>query len=95
MQETKEKVKHAVNMFYHEACVYVSGWVVCGDFTAASDVDVLVVLPKPLMPNERTKLQAEVFKALPQAPVELHISDKRQFHQWYSSFILPDGLIEV
>ncbi|MCX8201316.1 MAG: hypothetical protein N3H84_04355 [Candidatus Caldarchaeum sp.] len=63
----------------------------CHDgFGAATDVDVLVVLSRPLGLGEGAKLRAEVFKALPRAPAKHR--RPTPFRRRYSKFIPQTSL---
>lgn len=89
-----KRVKKLVNEKYAGAKIYVFGSTVRGTYTAASDIDVLVVLPKDLSPDERAELMARVFMDMPDAPVELHITDEKGLN-WYMRFIKKEELVEV
>ncbi len=92
--QVAERVKDLVNVEYADAKIYVFGSTVRGTFTAASDIDVLVILPKDLGPYERAELMARVFMDMPDAPVELHITDRKGL-SWYMRFIKREELVEV
>ncbi|MDG6931000.1 MAG: nucleotidyltransferase domain-containing protein [Nitrososphaerota archaeon] len=71
--------------------MFVLGSVAKGRYTASSDIDLLVALD--LNADERAQLMAGVFMAMPNAPIELHITDEKGWCNWYSRFI--DDLVEV
>lgn len=93
--DTARRVKEIVSAMFPEAFVYVFGSVVRGDFTAGSDLDVLVVVGREVSNDERAAVRAAVFQAMPDAPVELHVASAREFNNWYRRFIPETELVEV
>jgi len=89
------KVGKIIKHKYKGTKVYVFGSTVRGSYTASSDIDLLVVLPQSLDLNERAKLRAMVFMKFPDAPLELHIVNEKEFKDWYLRFIKSDELVEV
>ncbi len=89
------KVKRIAEGLFGNARVFVFGSVVRGDYTAASDIDVLVVLSESPEPTKAAELRARVYFEMPDAPVEVHITTEEKFKGWYMRFIKPDELIEV
>jgi len=79
-------IKGAVGL--EDAEVIVFGSVVKGDYTMASDIDVLVVsdsIPQGL--NERAKILCKVSDVLGCLhPFELHLATKKEF-EWYKRLI--------
>jgi Nucleotidyltransferase domain. len=70
--------------------VYVFGSALTGRYTAASDVDILLVAD--MGKEEAVLLKAEIYKAV-DAPVEVHVATREQFEKWYKRFI--DRLEEI
>jgi predicted nucleotidyltransferase len=58
--------------------------VLTGRYTAASDIDILVVAN--IGKEEATLLKAEIYKTV-DAPVEIHVATQEQFERWYKHFI--------
>ncbi|ABL78699.1 nucleotidyltransferase domain-containing protein [Thermofilum pendens] len=84
-------VKEVARRFDPEARVFVFGSAVRGDYTAASDIDVLVVTSAV---DRKYDLMVEVYRST-EAPVELHVASPEQFEKWYKRFIPPSELVEV
>ncbi len=77
--------------------VYAAGSMVRGDWVAASDIDVVVVLPedKPLKPREKAELEEALLEeaGIPvEAPVELHTYTAAE---WAKTRHKYEPLIEV
>jgi predicted nucleotidyltransferase len=83
-REVAEKVKEAARKIAGDAKVYVFGSVLTGRYTAASDIDILVVAN--IGKEEATLLKAEIYKTV-DAPVEIHVATQEQFERWYKHFI--------
>ena len=89
--EVAKRVKDIVHLIDPNARVYVFGSVVRGDYTASSDIDLLVVTPN-------TKLKYDVMVAVykeVEAPVELHVTTPKDFERWYKRFIKPEEMKEM
>jgi len=89
--DVAKKVKKLVQSLDPDAKVYVFGSVARGKFTAASDIDILVITNKPQLKYE---MMVHVYKEL-EAPIELHITTPKGFEKWYKRFLKPEELIEV
>lgn len=90
-RDVAKRVKDIVVAIDPEARVYVFGSVVKGKYTAASDIDILVVTSKTSLKYEiATRVYREV-----DAPVELHVVSPREFEAWYKKFVREDELVEV
>lgn len=85
------KVKKIVRSIDPEAEVYVFGSIVRGKYTAASDIDILVVTKKI---EEKYRMMVKVYKKI-RAPVELHITTPEKFTTWYKRFINPEEIVKV
>lgn len=89
--EIAKRVKDVVHSIDPNARVYVFGSVVRGDYTASSDIDLLVV-------TLNTKLKYDIMVAVykeVEAPVELHVTTPDVFERWYKRFIKPGEMKEV
>ncbi|AEC52250.1 hypothetical protein PNA2_1335 [Pyrococcus sp. NA2] len=79
-------IKKACNSIFGSCEVYVFGSVLTGKFTAGSDVDLLIKVPRaPKSPRERAELKAKIeeLAGLPDYhPFEFHIVDEEGF-KWY------------
>ena len=84
-------VKEIVHRFDPKARVYVFGSVVRGEYTGASDIDILVVTERI---DLKYDMMVEVYRSV-EAPVELHIVTGEQLEKWYRRFIKPDEIEEV
>ena len=89
--EVARKVKEIVKSTWPDANVYVFGSVVEGRYTAASDIDILILVDR-YDKDEAYRVKALIYEAI-DAPVEVHLATDREFETWYSRFI--DRLIEV
>ena len=89
-----EEVKREIVKELPEARVYLFGSVARGRYTAASDIDILVVV-KDLDEARAEKLKIEIKKRYPWAPLELHIVDYEIFKKWYKRFVSKEELIEI
>lgn len=89
--KTAREVKKVVENVDPEAKVYVFGSVVKGRYTAASDIDILVVTERI---GERHRMRVEVYKRV-KAPIELHVATPEKFSSWYKRFIEPGEIVEI
>ena len=86
-REMAKKIKEIVTKKYEGAKVYVFGSVIKGEFTAASDVDILIVCDD-IDREKASELKADILRSIGlHAPVELHIATTREFKEWYLKFI--------
>jgi len=77
-----------------EVKVYLFGSIVRGDYTPASDIDVLIIA-KPIEPDRRGTIRAEILKAVGfTSPFEIHLITKETFDNWYKHFI-KNELIQI
>jgi predicted nucleotidyltransferase len=83
-REVAEKVKEIARKIAGDAKVYVFGSALTGRYTAASDIDILIVTD--IGKEEAVLLKAEIYKAV-DAPVEIHVTTQEQFKRWYKRFI--------
>lgn len=80
------KVKEIVTSRHPEARVLVFGSALRGDYTAASDIDILIVAD--LDDREKVELKVDIRRALGlSVPVEIHVASPGEFEEWYSRFI--------
>lgn len=91
-REVAKKVGSIVERFDPEARVYVFGSVVRGNYTAASDIDILVVTTKI---NLKYELMVAVYREFIDAPIELHVATPDLYDKWYKRFIKPEEIVEV
>lgn len=85
------KVKEIVSSIDPEARVFVFGSVVKGEYTASSDIDILIVSEKQ---DLKYDIMVRVYKEV-EAPVELHVVSPEQFSSWYLRFIEENEMQEV
>jgi predicted nucleotidyltransferase len=89
--EVAKRVKDVVHSIDPNARVYVFGSVVRGDYTASSDIDLLVV-------TSNSKLKYDIMVAVYKevdVPVELHVTTPEVFERWYKKFVRPEEMREV
>ncbi|MFG1503172.1 MAG: nucleotidyltransferase domain-containing protein [Cuniculiplasma divulgatum] len=82
-QEVLKQLKILVRGIDPEARIIFFGSVLRGDYTASSDIDIIVI---PSDMAFKDKITLAVWRSL-DAPVELHIITKEQFDEWYLRFI--------
>ena len=87
-----KKVKDLVRTYWPEARVYVFGSVLTGKYTAASDIDILVVLDEKPNPKEEAEVKASIYMEL-DAPIQLHVISRKELESWYGRFI--DKMVEI
>ncbi len=90
-RDIARKVKEIVKRVDPDARVYVFGSVVRGDFTAASDIDILVVTNDL---RKKYEVMVEVYREV-DAPVELHVVTEDLMKRWYLRFIRKEEIVEV
>jgi len=90
--EVAREVKEVVRRWWPQAKVYVFGSTMKGACTAASDIDVLIVLGGKVSLQEVVEVEAEVYMRV-DAPIQLHVATQRQLEAWYRRF--TDGIVEV
>ncbi len=89
-REVAERSKEAARRVAKDARVYVFGSVLTGRYTAASDIDILIVAD--IGRDATDRLKAEIYRSV-DAPVEVHVATPEQFERWYRRFV--DRLEEV
>lgn len=90
-REVGAEVKRILKKFDPDVRVFVFGSVVRGRYTAASDIDILVVTDNL---SRKYEMMVEVYKQL-EAPIQLHITTPEKYRSWYSRFIPVDELVEI
>lgn len=76
------------------AKIYLFGSIARGRYTAASDVDILVVVDD-LQGVDIYKLKTLIKMKYPGYPIELHIIDTETLEKWYTKFIEKGELVEA
>lgn len=90
-REIAERVKMLVLEEDPQAKVYVFGSVVRGRYTAASDIDILVVTTNI---DRKYEVMVKVYRTI-DAPIELHIVTPELYNRWYRRFISENEIIEI
>ena len=85
------RIRDIVKSYWGDARVYVFGSAVEGRYTAASDIDILIVVDG-VSRDEADRVKASIYECI-DAPIELHIASRDEFENWYRRFI--DVLEEV
>lgn len=93
-REILERIKGEVLREIPGAKIYLFGSIARGRYTAASDIDVLVVA-EGLEAVKVDELKARIKGQYPWLPLELHIIDRRIYESWYRRFIREHELIEI
>ncbi|MEM1611069.1 MAG: nucleotidyltransferase domain-containing protein [Sulfolobales archaeon] len=89
--EVARRAKEIIMEIDPEAEVYVFGSVVRGRYTAASDIDILVITRRIEL---KYLIMVEVYRRL-EAPIELHVTTPEIFERWYRRFIAPEEMIKI
>ena len=91
IQQWKKYVRYVVEAVCEilpNGVLYLAGGAARGRLTALSDIDVVVVVPHPLKPNERLELKLKIIdkafeKGLPiDYPLDLHVVDEHGFERY-------------
>lgn len=90
-REVAKSVKNIAKKIDPNAEVYVFGSVVTGKYTAASDIDILIIVNDI---SKKYEIIVEVYRSI-EAPIELHVITHQQFERWYKRFIDKNELIKV
>ena len=96
-REAARVVARVARRLYPDARVYPIGSVAEGTFTATSDLDILMVLPRDPAPRERLEAKKRIMLAafdegLPlHYPIDLHIVGPRGFERYkrYARRMIP------
>jgi len=86
-----KKVKEIVHSIDPVAEIYVFGSVVRGEFTGASDIDVLIITNNI---EKKYEIMVHVYKNV-EAPIELHIVTPDMYRRWYKRFIDEKELVKI
>jgi len=84
-RQIAQKVKEIAQKRLGNVEVYVFGSVIENNATASSDIDLLIIT-EHIDKEEAQKLKATVMESI-DAPIELHITSKSSFENWYKKFI--------
>jgi len=90
-KKVAEKVKNIIHKFDPTARIYVFGSVVRGEYTAASDIDILVVTDRL---DKKYDMMTEVYHKV-DGPIELHVTTEETMQRWYLKFIREDEIEEI
>ncbi len=88
-----KEIKELAKNYWPEARVYVFGSVARKEYTAGSDIDILIVIENYDI-EEKYKFKAKV-ATITDLPIQLHIATKKEFEKWYLRFIPQTELIEI
>ncbi|WP_291764629.1 nucleotidyltransferase domain-containing protein [Caldivirga sp. UBA161] len=88
--EVAERIKKLISKSVSGARVLVFGSVVRGKYTAASDIDILIIAN--VSKEAADALKARIYGEI-DAPVEIHVVTQEQYERWYRRFI--DNAVEV
>jgi predicted nucleotidyltransferase len=90
-KEIAKCVKEIISKIDPSAEIYVFGSVVRGEYTGASDIDILVITNNI---EKKYEIMVKVYKKI-NAPVELHIVSPEQYRRWYIRFINENELVKI
>jgi len=92
-REIAVAVKEIAKGDYEGVKAYVFGSTVKGEFTASSDIDILLVLNE-VDKEEATELKAKILRRMGfRVPLQIHVATQSEFEEWYLKFI--DELMPV
>ncbi len=88
IDEILENIKGVVEEELGIYEMYLFGSYVDGDYTLASDIDILIVSPKaPRRISDRARIVTRILSVIgDDAPIEIHIITPGEF-KWYKRFI--------
>jgi len=76
-----------VGRYDKDAKIYVFGSVLKGRFTAASDIDLLIVCNE-IDTDEAENLKVGILRSVGYTlPIQLHVTTTTKFKEWYLKFI--------
>ena len=84
-RQIAQKVREIAQKRLGNVEVYVFGSVIENKATASSDIDLLIITEN-IEKEEAQKLKAAIMESI-DAPIELHITSKSSFENWYKKFI--------
>ncbi len=81
-------IRGVLDGLFREYEIYLFGSVAEGDYTMASDIDILVVSAEvPRQVSRRSEIVSRIYSAVGlDAPLEIHLATPREF-QWYRRFM--------
>ncbi len=80
-------IKKIVMEKYPDAKVFAFGSVVKGNFTASSDIDILIV-SDGIGREDGSLLKAEILRKIGYSvPLQIHIATTRELREWYLQFL--------
>ena len=86
-REVAKRVKEVVKTDYKDAKVYVFGSTIKGRFTAASDIDILIVCDE-INKDGAEHLKVKVLRSLGYSvPLQIHLATTRELKEWYLKFV--------
>jgi len=88
LDKVVDAMRSVLDEFFSEYEIYLFGSVAEGDYTMASDIDILVVSREaPRQVSKRSEVVSRIYSAIGlDAPVEVHLVDPEGF-QWYRRFM--------
>lgn len=87
-------VKEDIAKYVPNAKIYIFGSIARGKYTAASDIDIIVVVDR-LEELDVHKLKTIIKKKYPGYPIEVHIVNKQMLERWYKRFVREEELVEI
>ncbi len=85
------EVKKILRQIDPDVRVYIFGSAVRGQYTALSDIDILVVTDRL---DKKYDMVVEVYRRI-EAPVQLHVTGQEKFINWYLRFIPQNEIVEI
>jgi len=86
-REVAKRVKEVVETYCKGSKVYIFGSTLKGRFTAASDIDLLIVCDG-IDREEAERLKVEIVRSLGYSvPLQIHIATTKEFKEWYLRFV--------
>jgi len=88
LDRVAEMIRGVLDEYFREYEIYLFGSVAEGDYTMASDIDILIVSNEmPEQVSKRSEIAVKIYEAIGlEAPVELHMVNPEEF-QWYRRFM--------
>ena len=86
-EEISAKIANAVRKLLPDAQVGVFGSIITGEFTGASDIDLIIVskhIPKKALDRAELELKILELAGIPdEVPVEIHFATPEELERWW------------
>lgn len=85
------QIKQTVIKKFPNAKIFVFGSYVKGEFSANSDIDILVILNNEIDTRRKNEIILEIKEKIGLlSPFEIHITSLKEYESWWKNFIKDD-----